>query len=133
LSPFEPDNAAIKAGRLMLEEIARYEKRGASFAFETTLSGLGYLRCIRRWRAQGYHVSLFFLTLPSVETAITRVATRVNQGGHDIPEGVIRRRFATGLKNFNQHYRNAVDDWVLYDNTNDVPTPLDWGENHEPT
>jgi len=133
LSPFEPDNAAIKAGRLMLEEIARYEKRGASFAFETTLSGLGYLRRIRRWRAQGYHVSLFFLTLPSVETAITRVAARVSQGGHDIPENVIRRRFAAGLDNFTRHYRDAVDDWILYDNTSGVPTSLDWGETHEPT
>lgn len=61
LSPFAPESAAIKAGRVMLEEIAACARRGQSFAFETNLSGLSYLAHIRRWRAQGYHVSLFFL------------------------------------------------------------------------
>lgn len=128
LSPFAPEAAAIKAGRLMLEEIAECVKRGESFAFETTLSGLGYLRHVRQWREQGYTVSLFFLTLPDVETAIKRVAERVRQGGHDIPEPVIRRRFAAGRKNFEQYYREAVDDWSLYDNASGTPALLDWGE-----
>lgn len=101
-----------------------------SFAFETTLSGLGYLRHIRQWRALGYRVSLFFLTLPDVETAIARVAECVRQGGHDIPENVIRRRFAAGRRNFEQSYRTAVDDWALYDNAGDAPTLLQW--NHTP-
>jgi len=129
LSPFAPDTAAIKAGRLMLDEISQCAQRGESFAFETTLSGLGYLRRIEHWRAQAYRVSLFFLTLPNVETAIARVAERVRQGGHDIPEPVIRRRFAAGLRNFRQHYQEAVDDWVLYDNAGDAPVILEWGEN----
>lgn len=92
LAPFEPQTAAIRAGRLMLEEIGLSAGRGESFAFETTLSGLSYLRHIGQWRAGGYRVSLFFLGLPNVETAIARVASRVRQGGHDIPEPVIRRR-----------------------------------------
>ncbi|MDR2196035.1 MAG: zeta toxin family protein [Gallionellaceae bacterium] len=129
LAPFAPETAAIKAGRLMLEEIEQCTRRGESFAFETTLSGLGYLRHIRQWRAQGYHVSIFFLSLSDAETAIARVAERVKQGGHDIPEPVIRRRFAAGLRNFHQHYRPAVDNWVLYDNTGEHPVTLDWGEN----
>jgi len=129
LAPFAPETAAIKAARLMLEQIGQYARRGESFAFETTLSGLGYLRHIRLWRAQGYRVSLFFLSLPNAETAIARVAERVRQGGHDIPEPVIRRRFAAGLKNFEQHYRHAVDDWALYDNSGNTPIMLEWGEN----
>ncbi|MCL2523852.1 MAG: zeta toxin family protein [Betaproteobacteria bacterium] len=129
LAPFAPETAAIKAGRLMLEEIEQHAQRGESFAFETTLSGLGYLRHIRQWRAQGYRVSLFFLSLPNVETAIARVAERLRQGGHDIPEPVIRRRFAAGWKNFELHYRDAVDDWVLYDNFGATPIMLEWGEN----
>jgi predicted ABC-type ATPase len=129
LSPFAPDAAAIKAGRLMVEEIAGSVRRGESFAFETTLSGLGYLRHIVQWRALGYRVSLYFLALPSVEAAIARVSMRVQQGGHDIPEPVIRRRFAAGQWNFEQHYRRSVDDWVLYDNAGDTPVMLAWGEN----
>ena len=98
LSPFAPEAEALKAGRLMLEEIAGCVRRGESFAFETTLAGFSYLARIRQWRAKGYHVSLFFLCLPDAETAIARVAERVRQGGHDIPAEVIRRRFTAGLR-----------------------------------
>ena len=129
LAPFAPETAAIKAGRLMLEEIQSCLQRRESFAFETTLSGLGYLRHIAQWRAMGYRVSLFFLALPNVETAIARVAERVRQGGHDIPAPVIRRRFTTGWRNFEQRYRAVVDDWAVYDNSDDEPKMLEWGEN----
>ncbi|WP_200347507.1 AAA family ATPase [Halochromatium glycolicum] len=96
LSPFQPEAAAIKVGRLMLEEIAECVRRSDSFAFETTLSGLIYAQKIEQWRAAGHHISLFFLALPNAETAIARVAERVRQGGHAIPEAVIRRRFVGG-------------------------------------
>jgi len=100
LSPFAPEAEAFKAGRLMLSEMAHCVAQGQSFAFETTLSGLAYLRHISQWRNLGYHVSLFFLGLPSVELAIARVAERVRQGGHNIPEPVIRRRFIAGPVQF---------------------------------
>lgn len=129
LAPFAPETAAFRAGRLMLEEIASSVRRGESFAFETTLSGLGYLRSIKRWRTDGYRVSLFFMSLPNAETAIERVASRVRQGGHNIAEAVIRRRFASGLANFHRRYKLAVDDWALYDNTGIEPMLLDWEQN----
>jgi predicted ABC-type ATPase len=129
LAPFAPDTAALKAGRLMLEEIEHCASRGESFAFETTLSGTSYLRHIRRWRSNGYRVSLFFLSLPNAEIAIARVAARVRQGGHDIPEVVIRRRFSAGLEHFHGYYKHVVDDWALYDNAGDAPAILEWGEN----
>ncbi len=128
-SPFAPEAAAIKAGRLMLQEIAACARRGESFAFETTLSGLAYLAHIRRWSAKGYHVSLFFLSLPNAEAAVARVAERVRHVGHDIPKDVIRRRFAAGLRNFEQAYKRAVDDWAKYDNMGETPVLLEWGEN----
>jgi predicted ABC-type ATPase len=128
LSPFAPEAAAVRAARLMLQEIALSVERGESFAFETTLSGLGYLRQIKHWRALGYHVSIYFLSLPDVETAIDRVALRVRQGGHDIPEAVIRRRFASGLKNFHERYKLAVDDWMLYDASDLPPVMIEWGQ-----
>jgi predicted ABC-type ATPase len=128
LSPFAPEAKAIKAGRLMLEEIAGCVGRKESFAFETTLSGLGYLRHIRAWRASGYHVSLFFLALPTAELAVARVAERVRQGGHHIPEDVIRRRFQAGRQNFDGRYRTAVDVWALYDSAGDTPALIEWKE-----
>jgi predicted ABC-type ATPase len=127
LSPFNPEAAAVRAGRLMLEEIAARVGRGESFAFETTLSGLSYARAIPRWQATGYHVKLLFLTLPSAEMAIMRVAARVAQGGHEVPEHVVRRRFNAGLRNFHQRYKLLADGWILYDNSCDEPVILDAG------
>ena len=129
LSPFAPEAAALKAGRLMLKEIADCVQRGESFAFETTLAGLAYVRHIEEWRAAGYHVSLFFLTLPHAEAAVARVAERVRQGGHNITEPVIRRRFAAGLRNFHLHYQANVDSWAIYDNSELQPVLLEWAEN----
>ena len=128
LSPFAPDTAAIKAARLMLEEIAGCASRQESFAFETTLAGLGYLRHIREWKEAGYHVSIFFLALPTAELAIARVAERVLHGGHNIPEDVIRRRFEAGRNNFNRRYRAVVDAWALHDNAGEEPVLIEWGE-----
>ena len=129
LAPFAPETAAIKAGRLMLEEMDACTRRGESFAFETTLAGVDYLAHIQAWRAAGYHVSLFFLSLPNPEVAIARVAARVRQGGHHIPEDVIRRRFAAGLRNLESAYKAVVDAWAKYDNEGKSPILLEWGEN----
>lgn len=127
LSPFAPDQAALKAGRLMLEAMAEHERRGESFAFETTLSGVTYTRSIPRWQAAGYHVTLIFLSLPSSDIAVARVAERVRQGGHSVPEDVIRRWFEAGRRNFDTVYREQVDDWALYDNSGNGPGLIDWG------
>lgn len=129
LAPFSPETAAVKAGRLMLAEMDECAARGESFALETTLSGLMYVRRIRKWRETGYHISLFFLTLPSVDVALARVAQRVIQGGHNIPEAVVRRRFVAGKENFRRHYQSLVDAWALYDNSGASPVLLEWGEN----
>jgi predicted ABC-type ATPase len=129
LSPFAPEAAAIKAGNLMLKELDEAVAHGESFAFETTLAGIGYLRHIRRWRELGYHVSLFFLRLPNPEMAIARVAARVRRGGHNIPEAVIQRRFAAGLRNLEQSYKPEVNVWTVYDNSGQEPRAVDWGEN----
>jgi predicted ABC-type ATPase len=128
LAPFNPETAAIKAGRLMLEEIDECVLAGESFAFETTLSGLSYLRKIKRWKQLGYEVKLWFLSLPSADVAVSRVEVRVSQGGHNIPEHVIRRRFKAGLHNFHNLYIKAVDSWVVYDSYVQPPKVLDWSD-----
>lgn len=127
LAPFEPERAAFRAGRLMLEEIHNLVRRGESFAFETTLSGRGYARLIPGWREQGYIVKLFFLRLASPELAVARVRQRVREGGHNIPEPVIRRRFAGGLRNFEALYKPLVDEWALYDNSGGEPVLIEEG------
>lgn len=128
LSPFSPESASIQAGRLMLQELARHASALNSFAFETTLSGRSYLRLIRQWQIAGYRVKLLFLQLTSPEEAIARVAQRVQQGGHNIPEAVIRRRFSAGIENFTNLYAPQVDTWALYDNSGAQPVLLDWNE-----
>lgn len=128
LAPFAPETAALQAGRLMLQEIERHFAARDSFAFETTLSGRGYLKSIRRWQAAGYRVKLIFLRLDTADTAIRRVAQRVKQGGHYIPDDIIRRRFSSGLDHFERLYAPLVDAWTLYDNTGNEAVLLEWSE-----
>lgn len=126
LSPFQPELAAIKAGRLMLHEMAERVARDESFAFETTLAGSRYARSIPRRQQAGYRVTLIFLSLPSNDMAIARVRQRIRQGGHAVPIDVIRRRFAAGRTNFERLYRELVDDWAEYDNSGPQPRLVDW-------
>lgn len=128
LAPFNPDSASFKAGRLMLEEIDECAETGKSFAFETTLSGLTYLKKIAAWQALGYQVKLWFLSLPNADIAVSRVAHRVAQGGHNIPEDIIRRRFKAGLENFRNSYSKIVNSWALYDSSGINPKLIDWSK-----
>jgi predicted ABC-type ATPase len=129
LSPFSPDDAAFAAARIMLQQMDEKFRAGESFAFETTLSGRNYVQRIRRWRRAGWTVTLIFLSLPDVEMAIERVAARVRQGGHNIPENVIRRRFTAGLSQFDRVYKPIVSDWIRYDNSVVPPDVIEAGEN----
>jgi predicted ABC-type ATPase len=124
ISPYSPTSVSFKAGRIMLAEIESYVKKEESFAFETTLSGKHYATRIPTWRDAGYKVILLFLKLDSAETAIARVHQRVLAGGHDIPEDTIRRRFESGLDNFDRIYRAIVDKWSLYENSGLTPILL---------
>lgn len=92
--PFQPELAALKAARLMLQQIDEPVRRRDSFAFETTLAGRGYARAIRRRQTLGYRVKPLFLSMPDANAAIARRRWRVRHGGHDIPEAVIRRRWS---------------------------------------
>jgi predicted ABC-type ATPase len=121
VSPFSPEAAAFRAGRLMLEEIDLYAKRGDSFGFETTLSGRSYLSLIRRLKRREYEVHVFYLWVPSVELALLRIRGRVSLGGHDVPAADVRRRFDRSIRNFLVHYRHLANSWTLYDNTAAMP------------
>ncbi len=111
----------------MLKEIESHVRRRESFAFETTLSGRCYAALIPEWQRIGYEVVLIFLRLPKVEIAIERVKERVRQGGHDVPEAVIRHRYETGWRNFSLVNRRRVDHWFLHNNAGRVPVLLEKG------
>jgi len=124
LSPFAPERAAIEASKLLLIRIDECCRRSESFGLESTLSGRSHLKRIAEWRGQGYHVILHFLRLASVELAIDRVHLRVRQGGHPVPEDVIRRRYARGLTNL-PLYQQAVDEWRIWDTSQGTPELID--------
>lgn len=121
LAPFDPRAAAIKAGKLVLQQIHEYAAKNADFAFETTLSGKAYATLIMELKKKGYGVHLFFLWIPSPELAIARIKDRVVEGGHNVPADDVRRRFIRGIRNFFNLYEPLVDSWMLFDNSRAKP------------
>lgn len=117
LSPFNPESVAIDAGRLMLQRMYDLLSMDEDFAFETTLASRSYVKFIEQAQSKGYFVSLLFFWLPTPEQAIERVATRVNEGGHNIPSDTIRRRYFSGIRNLMALYTPICNYWVIYDNS----------------
>jgi predicted ABC-type ATPase len=125
LSPLRPELASLAGGRLLLTELDRLAKARVDFAFETTLSGLGYVGRLQKWRAGGYRIEMVFLRLPSTQLALRRIAVRVKQGGHNVPRADVLRRFVRGWKNFETAYKPLADAWAAYDNSGDRPQLLE--------
>ena len=129
ISPFQPEKMAIAAGKLMLQNINDCIKKSESFAFETTFSGKGYVNKIKEWKAKQYEIIIYYLRIPTVEFAIERVKLRVSQGGHNIPEQDIRRRFERSWMNFQQIYKPLADSWIVFDTSAYQPVIIDESEN----
>jgi predicted ABC-type ATPase len=127
LSPLRPELANAAAARLFLRELERLAASRATFAFETTLSGLVYASKLRRWKKAGYRVEMVFLRIDSPRLALRRIAGRVKQGGHDVPKEDVLRRFARGWQNFVSIYRELADVWSVYDNSGVSPLLLEKG------
>jgi predicted ABC-type ATPase len=119
ISPFQPEKAGIEAGRLMLKRIKKLLDSGENFAFETTLSTRSYVQFIDKAKEMDYQVTCLFFWLKSEELAISRVKTRVKEGGHHIPEDIIRRRYKSGLRNFFNLFLKRVDNWLFVNNSGD--------------
>jgi len=117
LSPFRPESVAIQAGKLMLKRLNYFVEHQTDFAFETTLSGLNYLRFLRKCQTQNYQINLIYFWLRSPDLAIARVRQRVASGGHNIPEETIIRRYYRGQKNLIQSYLPLCQTWIIYDNS----------------
>ena len=113
------------SGRLVLTECSRLAKAHKNFAFESTLSGRTYLQFLTQWKAAGYRIEIVFLSLPSVQLALQRIATRVRQGGHDVPRADVIRRFDRSWENFHALYRPLAHAWAIYDNSGPAPQLLE--------
>lgn len=124
LSPFNPSKIAIKAGKILLDQIAECSKRKVDFAFETTLAGRGYAKTFKGIKRAGYEIHMFFLWIPDVKLALARVADRVSKGGHFIPDQDVKRRFFRGLSNLFHIYLNLFDTWSVFDNSTGAPEQI---------
>jgi predicted ABC-type ATPase len=125
LSPLKPEIAAIAAARTVLREIDRLAAERADFAFETTFSGLTYVRRLHAWKQAGYRIEMVYLRLRSIQLAVQRIAVRVRQGGHHVPRVDVVRRFSRGWVNFQRIYRPLADSWAVYDNSGRAPRLLE--------
>jgi predicted ABC-type ATPase len=120
ISPFQPEKAGIEAGRFMLKRIKKLLELGENFAFETTLSTRSYVHFVERAKELNYQVTCLFFWLDSDDLAVSRVARRVKEGGHHIPEDVIRKRYKSGLENFFRLFLPKVDNWLFVNNSGDT-------------
>jgi predicted ABC-type ATPase len=117
ISPRNVESAALAAGRILIERMRALVREGHSFAFESTLSGKTLIPLLKACKADQWRISLYYFWLPSPELSIARVARRVSQGGHHIPDDVIYRRFKTGLWNMRHLYLPLADTAAIYDNS----------------
>lgn len=117
LSPFDPSAASVAASRYMLLKIRYLLDRRADFSIETTLATRSLVGIIEDAKKLGYSVTLLYFWLNSPELAVERVKARVEKGGHNIPEPVIRRRYVMGLSYFFDTYSPMADRWLLADNS----------------
>ena len=117
LSPFQPENVAMQAGRIMLARMDELLQKGETFAFETTLATKSYKQKIEWAQANGYEVTLLFFWLDSPNMAKKRVAQRVAEGGHNIPLETIERRYYNGIVNLFTIYIDTVDICYIFDNS----------------
>lgn len=117
LSPFQPETVSFQAGRIMLERINELLNAGVDFAFETTLTTLSYVNTIIVAKEMGYSVTLLYFWLNDVGMAIERVRIRVSEGGHDIPEAIIRRRYFRGIYNLTNKFTEICNYWMVINNS----------------
>ncbi len=117
LSDLDPLSQAFGASRIMLERIQLLAAKRESFAFESTLASRSLVPWIKNMRSSGYRLHIAYIWVDSTETAVQRVARRVQAGGHSIPVETIRRRYARSVQNLLDLYIPLADQWFVYDNT----------------
>jgi predicted ABC-type ATPase len=120
LDPVHPARARIPAARQSILRCRALLARRTSFTLETTLAGRGAMTIMREAKHAGYRIFLVYVALKNPELHIERVRLRVSQGGHDIPDVDIRRRYARSLERAPEALR-LVDEAVVLDNSGLYP------------
>jgi predicted ABC-type ATPase len=116
INPGRPLDAALAAGREVVDLSRQYIASRKSFVWETTFSGNLSLKVIRAAKADNYWVNLLYIYLSDPELAIERVNERVSKGGHFVPADDVRRRYERSL----HHLTTAitlVDCCKIFDNS----------------
>jgi predicted ABC-type ATPase len=121
LSPFDSVSAQLEAGRLFLREIQANIDKRKDFAFETTLAGRSQITLIKKLKEGNWNIILFFLWIPDAVFSRNRIRERVRQGGHDIPDETIIRRYPRVMYNFIKIYIPLCDKIFCYDNSGSEP------------
>ncbi|MBI4243901.1 MAG: zeta toxin family protein [Planctomycetes bacterium] len=121
ISPLSMESAVIEAGRLFIQQIKKRIASRVNFAFETTLSGLGYIGLLKQLRKKNYQIHIYFLWIPKVDMALKRIANRVQLGGHGVPSEIVKRRYGKGLSNLINSYIQLSDFCAVFDNSSDDP------------
>jgi predicted ABC-type ATPase len=116
IKPDAPQTAAIAGGKQALLRARAYLANNESFAVETTLSGNTYLKMMTQAKQKGWQVNLIYVGVNDVQINIKRVAQRVAQGGHNVPEPDVRRRYTRSLANLATAIQKA-DHTIIYDNS----------------
>jgi predicted ABC-type ATPase len=112
----DSNSSAIEAGKQVLRLAEDLIAKKQSFTVETTLSGSTYLRMAARAKGAGFNIMIVYVGTTSVEINIERVKTRVEKGGHDVPEEDQRRRYPRTLANMKRLLPDA-DFAVILDNS----------------
>lgn len=116
ISPDAIDKVPITAGKIYFKRLNEYFNKNISFAVESTLSGNNIFRIISRAKQQNYKIILIYTFLKNCSICIERVKNRVKNGGHNVPEKDIIRRYYKSLIKFWNEYKNNVDEWTLFYN-----------------
>ncbi len=122
LGPSDFEKASFQAGRVLLTDIKNKIKKGESFCFESTLSGLTYFKILNEAKDSGYHIKIYFVCLKKVSLNISRIKKRVGMGGHHIPAPIVRRRYLRCFENFWGIYKDICENWYILDNSNSKPS-----------
>jgi predicted ABC-type ATPase len=118
LQPTIPGTSAVAAARHVLTVAHKHISKRESFAVETTIAGQGYLRMMVDARTRGFEVVLVFIGTENVELNLARIRDRVLSGGHNVPEGDVRRRYKRSFENLPIAIQRA-DHTILFDNSSE--------------
>lgn len=121
LSPLASDTMVIQASRIFLKRIKELSRQRINFAFETTLSGRSYYKVLQSMKNLGYKIHMFYLWVPNYKLAIERIKSRVEEGGHNVPSSIVKRRFSRTLTNLFHIYLPLIDYLAIFENSSQNP------------